>query len=164
MPEVRIILPDIRSTHNVGSILRSADCFGASHIYYCGYTPYPKLAKDTRLPHIVNKITKQISKTALGAEKSLSFSYEPNILTLINSLKKDGFFIASIEQAKNSTLLSDFKTPNKIAVIFGNELSGVDAEVLAQSDIVLEIPLLGNKESLNVSSTAAIVLYILKIL
>jgi tRNA G18 (ribose-2'-O)-methylase SpoU len=160
--DIRIILPDIRSAHNVGSIFRTADCFGASHIYFCGYTPYPRTENDTRLPHESEKITKQISKTALGAESTISFSRHQDIHELIKELKEDGYAVASIEQAKDSVKLSDYKPAKKIAIILGNEVNGLDEKIIRNTDITLEIPLLGNKESLNVSSTCAIVLYILR--
>lgn len=160
--DIRIILPDIRSTYNVGSVFRSAECFGVSHIYFCGYTPYPKTNNDSRLPHEIAKLEKQIQKTALGAEKIINYSYEENIIELIKNLKKSGYQVVSVEQSQNSTKLSKFSYKGNITVIFGNEIKGIAKNILDISDEIVEIPLLGNKESLNVSSTAAIVLYILK--
>ncbi len=162
MREIRIILPNIRSTHNVGSIMRSADCFGVSHIYFCGYTPYPKIDNDPRLPHEYNKITAQISKTALGAENFLKFSIENDISKLCNELRNDGFKIVAIEQGSKSIELKDYQPSEKIAIIMGNEIDGIDNEIIQLTDVMLEIPLSGSKESLNVSSTCAIVLYILR--
>ena len=99
MLEIIIIAHNIRSTHNVGSIMRSSEGFGVKKIIFSGYTPYPKLKNDSRLPHIAKKIHQQISKTALGAEELVDFSYQssPDIV----SLKSNGYIIAALEQSKN---------------------------------------------------------------
>jgi 23S rRNA (guanosine2251-2'-O)-methyltransferase len=163
MVEIVLILSDIRSTHNVGSILRSADCFGVKEIWYAGYTPYPKLANDQRLPHISNKITKAIHKTALGAEELLTAKNFQQTREAIVYAKSCGFLVVSLEQSKNSTMLQNFSTPLKIALVIGNEVEGLSQKVLKQSDVILEIPLFGKKESLNVATATAIALYNLRV-
>src|SRR5450432_2451686 len=97
--KIVLVVHNVRSTHNVGSLLRTADGMGIDHVYFTGYTPYPAAADDERLPHIREKLTQQIHKTALGAEDSLSWSHRPEISDLLKSLKKDKFLIAALEQA-----------------------------------------------------------------
>jgi tRNA G18 (ribose-2'-O)-methylase SpoU len=156
------VLENIRSTHNVGSILRTADSFGVIEVFFCGYTPYPLFSGDKRLPHLANKITKDIHKTALGAEKHMPFQTYENINDAIELLKTKGFIFASLEQSKNSQPLNQFNTNKDIALALGNEVKGVSKETLKASDVILEIPMFGKKESLNVSVSVAIALYSLK--
>ena len=122
-----------------------------------GYTPYPKQIKDRRLPHQVVKIDKEISKTALGAEKT--HGVHENINAVLANLKKDGFVIAGIEQSKDSVALPKYQPPNKLALIVGREVDGIEPEVLKQCEIILEIPMFGKKESFNVVQAAAMTLY-----
>ena len=160
--EIILLLPNIRSTNNVGSIFRTADGFGVSKIILSGYTPFPTLnligKEDLRLPHIQQKITKQISKTALGAEKIIDFDYIET--PPINDLKKNGYTIIGLEQTKDSTLLPNF-TPktNKIALIVGEEVNGLTNEELSLCDQIIEIPMKGQKESFNVAVATGICLY-----
>jgi len=162
MPRLALILSDIRSTHNVGSILRSADGFGADHIFFAGYTPYPKYQGDTRLPHLSNKITNSIHKTALGAEGTMPFSIFSTIKEAVDKARREGYKIASIEQSKISIPLNQFEFVEDLALILGNEIEGVSRQTLETSDVILEIPMNGHKESFNVSVAAAIALYALK--
>lgn len=163
MNSIIVILDDIRSTHNVGSILRSADGFGAKKIYFSGYTPYPAQPKDSRLPHESVKITKAIHKTALGAEETLDITIFSNINEAIVKAKSLGYTVAAIEQAKNSIKLNEFRANDKIAIVLGNEVTGISSDTLALCDVILEIPMFGHKESFNVSVTAAICLYSLRL-
>lgn len=162
MLQLALILEDIRSAHNVGSILRSADGFGVSHIYFTGYTPYPKLPQDDRLPHLRDKISRAIHKTALGAENNLAFSVFETTEMAILEARHDGFAIAALEQDTKSLALADYMPPSKLALILGNEITGVSRQTLQACDVILEIAMLGNKESLNVSICAAIGLYALR--
>jgi tRNA G18 (ribose-2'-O)-methylase SpoU len=157
--EIVLILEDIRSTHNVGSIFRSAECFGVKHIYICGYTPYPKLDNDTRLPHISEKLNRQISKTALGAEKIVPFSVFESFDQILIELKNNQYYIIGIEQDSGSLPLSPSNIKNKSALILGNEIKGISEWTKQQCDVILEITQYGQKESLNVASAAAISLY-----
>lgn len=161
MSEIVVLLHNIRSTHNVGSIFRSADGFGVSKIIFSGYTPYPTLEDDTRLPHFADKITRQIHKTALGAETSIPF--ERHELPPIEQLKQAGYRIVGLEQDENSVLLSEYKNPGKVALILGNEIDGIYPEYRALCDTIVEIPMKGHKESFNVSVAAGIALYQLSI-
>ncbi len=159
MPDIVVIAHNIRSTHNVGAIFRTAEGFGVSKIILSGYTPYPKLLKDTRLPHIADKLTKQISKTALGAEALVPFEYlEQPPLT---ELKSDGYRLVALEQAPNSISMASYKPNEKTALLLGEEVEGITKELLAECDDIIEIPMVGKKESFNVSVAAGIALYAL---
>lgn len=159
MPEIILIAHNIRSTHNVGSIFRTAEGFGVSKIILSGYTPYPKVKNDIRLPHISEKITSQIHKTALDAEMLVPFEYsdEPPLL----ALKQQGYRIVALEQSQSSITLREYTTPEKVALLLGEEVHGITPELLAQVDDIIEIPMHGQKESFNVSVATGIALYAL---
>jgi 23S rRNA (guanosine2251-2'-O)-methyltransferase len=154
-----LIVHNVRSSHNVGSILRSADGLGASKVYLSGFTPYPPKKIDVRLPHIQKRIEKQIHKTALGAEKSLKWAQTDDLPALISKLKEDRFLVAALEQLPSAVPLNSFKSNQDIALIVGNELTGIDDDILKLCDIYLQIPMLGSKESFNVAVAASISLY-----
>jgi len=159
MVNVSLILPDIRSTHNVGSIFRSAEIFGVKHIYICGYTPYPIIDNDSRLPHIRNKLDKQISKTALGTEKIVHFSYHKTAEQAIYQAQKDDFQIIALEQTPDSFILKNAPFKENVAIILGREVEGIDQNIINLAEFCVEIPQKGTKESLNVSNACAIMLY-----
>ena len=142
-----IILDNIRSLNNIGSVFRTSDAFLVSKIYLCGITAIP--------PH------KDIHKTALGATESIDWEYVENSIDLIAKLKEEKIKIVSIEQAENSTMLQDFEVSKnqKYAIIFGNEVKGVQQEVVSVSDTCVEIPQYGTKHSLNISVSCGIVLW-----
>jgi len=157
MPDIIVIAHNIRSTHNVGAIFRTAEGFGISKIILSGYTPYPRLAKDSRLPHIAEKLTKQISKTALGAESIVPFEYiEQPPLT---ELKAAGYRIVALEQAPNSIPMAEYSPSEKTVLLLGEEVEGITAELLAECEDIIEIPMVGKKESFNVSVATGIALY-----
>jgi len=133
-----------------------------NEIIFSGYTPYPKLDNDDRLPYIVEKLSKRIDKTALGAQSNLNLSYVENIDNKILELKQNSYQIISLEQSDKSVDISEFDPSDKIVLIIGNELDGVSAELLDISDKIIEIPMLGKKESYNVASASAIALYHLR--
>lgn len=157
MPDIIVIAHNIRSTHNVGAIFRTAEGFGVSHIILSGYTPYPVVAHDSRLPHIAAKLQSQIHKTALGAEELVPFSYQQT--PRIPELAAEGYRIVGLEQAPTSISLSTYTSPEKIALILGEEVHGIPQELLEQCQDILEIPMAGKKESFNVSVAAGIALY-----
>lgn len=144
---VSLVLDNVRSLNNVGSIFRSADCFGIEHIHLCGITGTP--------PH------REIHKTALGAENTVPWSKHPDSVNLCEKLKSEGYTLIAVEQAEGSHSLGEFKLENdrKYAIILGNEVDGVSQEVLALCDHCLEIPQFGTKHSFNVSVCAGIVLW-----
>jgi tRNA G18 (ribose-2'-O)-methylase SpoU len=157
-----LIVHNVRSAHNVGSILRSADGLGAEKIYLTGYTPYPHRQDDKRLPHIAKRASSKIAKTALGADSSIEWEHASDIDASLRRLKQQGFIIAALEQAAESVNLADFRPPQPVAVIVGSETAGIDEAILNAADTVLAIPMLGAKESFNVAIAAAIALYHLR--
>ena len=145
--EVIAVLENVRSAYNVGSVFRTADAFLLEGVYCCGYTAYP--------PH------KEIKKTALGAEDSVHWKHFRQIAEAIEDLRSRGFSVYAVEQAENSRALQDEgqKISGRIAVIFGNEVTGVEQSTLQLCDGCIEIPQLGMKHSLNISVAAGIVLW-----
>ncbi len=162
MRDIVIIANDIRSTHNVGSLLRTADGFGVSHFYLTGITPYPTIDSDQRLPHISQKLTKQIKKTALGAENSISWSHEDSLQQLLKKLKNDRYTIIGLEQSSNSIKLNNYQPPTKCALLLGAEVDGIPHNLLNQCDDIVEIAMYGQKESFNVVQATAIALFVLR--
>ncbi|MDQ3094228.1 MAG: RNA methyltransferase [bacterium] len=156
-----LILDDIRSSHNVGSILRTCDGLGVEEVHLCGITPYPKSEKDDRLPHLAEKTEKQISKTSLGAEKSVKWHYSKDVTKTLDALRNKGYELVALEQTDSSVNLSDYSKPGKLALLVGNEVTGVSSAVLEICEASLEIPMHGDKESFNVAVAAAIALYVL---
>ena len=146
-----VLLHNIRSAHNVGSIFRTADAAGVSKVFLSGYTPCPVDRFD--------RVQKEIAKTALGAEKFLEWEYKKSPVPIIALLKKEGWHVVSVEQHAKSTDYRKFKLKKPTLFILGNEVSGVPKALLDKSDAVLEIPMRGKKESLNVSVAAGIVLF-----
>ncbi len=159
---LQIILSDVRSSHNVGSILRTADAAGVEQIYACGYTPYPRTTGDARPPHVIWSNHQAIAKTALGAENSMSVRHTPDALTAISEAKRGGFKIIMIEQSEKSLNLYHYRPVGPIALVLGNEVDGLSAAILSTADAILEIPMLGMKESLNVSVAGALAMYQLR--
>lgn len=142
-----VVLDDVRSMHNVGSVFRTSDAFRIEAVYLCGITSTPPNA--------------EIHKTALGAEDSVEWKYFDTALEAVEALKSNGYEVYSVEQAHGSTMLQEF-TPiynNRYAVILGNEVKGVHQEVIDASDGCLEIPQFGTKHSMNVSVTAGIIIW-----
>ena len=142
-----VVLDNIRSLNNIGSVFRTADAFLIEKIYLCGITAKP--------PH------KEIHKTALGATDSVTWEYVESTTDLVKNLRKQGIVTLAVEQAENSTSLNDFTIVNgkKYALIFGNEVKGVQQEVVDSSDLCLEIPQFGTKHSLNISVSCGVVLW-----
>ena len=146
MPLV-VVLDDVRSMHNVGSVFRTGDAFRIEAVYLCGITSTPPSA--------------EIHKTALGAEDSVAWRYFPSAMEALEDLKTEGYEVYAIEQAHGSTKLQTFtpSTDNKYAVVLGNEVKGVHQEVVDAADGCLEIPQFGTKHSMNVSVTAGIIIW-----
>ncbi|MBU2974267.1 RNA methyltransferase [Zobellia sp. B3R18] len=142
-----IVLDNIRSLNNVGSVFRTADAFLIEKIYLCGITAQP--------PH------KDIRKTALGATESVDWEYRENTVDLVNSLTSDGYTVLAIEQAENAVMLNELTidADKKYALVFGNEVKGVSQEVVNASQRVVEIPQYGTKHSLNISVSAGVVVW-----
>ncbi|MEI7508145.1 MAG: RNA methyltransferase [Flavobacterium sp.] len=142
-----IILDDIRSLHNIGSVFRTSDAFLIEKIYLCGITATPP--------------NKEIHKTALGATETVTWEHDKNVIQVIENLKKDNVLVYAIEQVENALFLNDFQ-PNKnqkYALVFGNEVYGVSQDAIKICDGCIEIPQLGTKHSLNISVSAGIVVW-----
>ena len=157
MPKVILLAHNIRSTHNIGALFRTAEGSGVEQIILSGYSPYPVVANDTRLPHIREKLTNAIHKTALGAELLVPFRYEPT--PPLDLLKQQGYKVVALEQAPRSIELSHYSAPKKIALLIGEEVYGIEPELLSQCDDIVEIAMHGKKESFNVSVAAGMALY-----
>ncbi|WP_026712030.1 RNA methyltransferase [Flavobacterium filum] len=142
-----IVLDDIRSLHNIGSVFRTSDAFLIEKIYLCGITATPP--------------NKEIHKTALGATDTVAWEYQKNVLDVIVKLNLENISVFAIEQVENSVMLNDFEVEKgkKYALIFGNEVKGVSQQAIEKCDGVIEIPQLGTKHSLNISVSTGIVVW-----
>lgn len=141
-----VILDDVRSMHNVGSTFRTCDAFAIEALYLCGYTPAP--------PH------RDIHKTALGATETVNWKHFETTMDAVEHARAVGYKILAVEQAHNSTMLNAYdRKQDKIALVFGNEVSGVSDEILASADGCIEIPQWGAKHSLNISVSVGVVLW-----
>jgi 23S rRNA (guanosine2251-2'-O)-methyltransferase len=153
--QIVLIVDNVRSVLNVGSIFRTSDAIGVSKIYLIGYTPTPldRFGQERN----------DMKKSALGAEKNISWESVSDSSKLIEGLKGDGFKIISLEQSEKSVDYKNIEPAQilgeKIAIVVGNEVEGVSKEILSQSDVITEIPMLGKKESLNVSVATAVLLF-----
>ena len=159
MRDIILVAHNLRSCHNVGSLLRTAEGLGVQKVILSGYTPHGTHSNDRRLPHEIAKITNQIHKTALGAEHSIPWDYHHEILPVMAKLKEEGWAIAALEQAEDARELPKYHPPHKVVLIVGREVEGLEPEVLAVCDTVLEIPMYGRKESFNVAQAAAMALF-----
>lgn len=157
--QIIAVAHNLRSCHNVGSLMRTCEGLGIKKLFLSGYTPYPAAKNDVRLPHIAAQLSKKIEKTALGAQKSLDWEFLADIDAVIRRLKAENFTVCALEQAPGSTMLDSFRVPPKAALIFGNEVDGLEEDVLRQCPHILEIPMSGRKESFNVAQAAAMALY-----
>ncbi len=146
-----IILEDIRSAYNVGAIFRTADAAGVAKIFLVGYTPAP-------IDRFGRSQT-QIKKTSLGASETMQWEQMSTTKEVIERLHESGVIVVAVELAPGSIQINKFKEPKRVAYIVGNEVNGVSKEALELADIIVELPMLGQKESLNVSVTAGVVLY-----
>ena len=142
-----VILDNIRSLNNIGSVFRTSDAFLIEKIYLCGITATPP--------------NKEIHKTALGSTDSVDWEYSEHTIDVVNKLKENSVEIISIEQAENAVMLDDFVVEDnkKYAIIFGNEVKGVDQKIVSASDKIIEIPQYGTKHSLNISVSAGVVIW-----
>ncbi len=151
MQEVAVLLHNVRSTHNVGSIFRTADAAGVSHIYLTGYTPAPT--------DRFGRVQKDIAKTALGAESTVPWERFVSPARLLTMLRKEGWYIVGVEQDPRAQEYRSFRAREKTVFIFGNEVLGISKDLRKKCDALIEIPMRGTKESLNVSVAAGIVLF-----
>lgn len=146
--DIVILAHNIRSIWNVGAIFRTADAFGITKIFLTGYTASPP--------------SKEITKTALGAESWIPWEVHKDPFAVLEQLKVDGYTIVSLEKSADSIALSEYIVPNKVVLILGHEILGVSTQLQVISDAIVHIPMLGQKESLNVSVACGIALYALR--
>lgn len=166
--EVIVVLDNIRSRENVGSIFRTSDAVGVKKIYLCGITPIPKLdnyklrISDSEFNSqsvIRNRVIDKISKTALGAEKWVPWEYHKQTWRLVEQLKEEGYQIVALEKTHNAEDIFGFKSKFKVALIVGNEVNGLSPETLKRSHKIVTIPQYGKKESLNVAVAFGVAVY-----
>lgn len=164
------VLDNIRSSYNVGAILRTAEGLGVTQVICSGYTPFPG-AESGRLPHVVEKERSAIHKTALGAETMLKLEYAKSLSKRLMELKEQGYKLAGLENnladerivALNNPQLKE-RLGERVALVLGEEVCGISQSILEMLDVLIEIPMLGQKESFNVSVAAGIALYQLQLL
>jgi 23S rRNA (guanosine2251-2'-O)-methyltransferase len=162
MKKIVLILCDVRSCYNVGSIFRTADAVGSTEIVLCGITPHPRLLNDARPEKVIENNSKMIHKTALGAEESVRYSYQESPLEAINKYKSAGCQVVALEnKMENTENIFDFKSAHDLIIVVGSETNGLNAEALGLCSNILEIPMNGIKNSLNVSVAVGIALYAL---
>lgn len=154
-----VIAHDIRSCLNIGSLLRTADGLGVDRLYLTGYTPYPSSDRDDRLPHQSKKIHNQIHKSALGAEDIVNWVHDSDVDNVIKKLKDQGYEIFALEQNAKAINLAELRPPQKIALLLGSEVEGIDSKLLNECDQIIEIPMRGKKESYNVVQAFAMAGY-----
>lgn len=152
--QICLLLHNIRSIHNVGSIFRTSDAARVSRIYLSGYTPLPI--------DRFGRIRQDISKVALGAEKTVDWEYVKDINRFIRKMKNEKVKIIGVEQDKRSIDFRKLDNINKVLIILGEEVNGIPKNILDKCDEIIEIPMYGKKESLNVAVTAGIILYTLR--
>lgn len=162
MPEIHLILDNIRSSYNVGSLLRSADGFGVTTVNTIGITPHMRVPGDDRLPHVIERAEREIKKTALGAESLLTHHFE-TARAAVDAFDSNEILLISIELTKDSTPLPTFTAPQakSIGIILGHEITGVSDEMLDASLQILHIPMRGKKQSYNVAVAGAVAMYAL---
>ena len=156
--KVCLVAVDVRSAHNIGALFRTCDGFGAE-LFLVGICPRPQHDDDSRLPHIVKRAEKEIAKTALGAEHTVSWRHADTLLECKNILEKEGYSLTAIEQTGDSRPIGELESTSSIALVVGREVEGLTRVELDLCEKAYEIPMVGEKESFNVSVAAAIGLY-----
>mgnify|MGYP003446939097 CR=1 FL=1 len=156
--KICLVVVDVRSAHNIGSMFRSCDGFGAE-LYLVGICPRPVHDDDNRLPYISKKSHKEISKTALGAEDTVKWRHADTLLECINNLRKENYKFIAIEQSPRSKSLKSLKIDQNTALVVGREVEGLSLVEIGLCDEIFEIPMIGAKESFNVAVSAGIALY-----
>lgn len=162
MRQLIVVAHDIRSAHNVGALLRTADGLGVERLFLTGHSPYPQTPGDPRLPHLASQQHRRIQKTALGAELSVKWEYHYQAKGVIERLSKEGYGIVGLEQTDRAEPLPSYRPPQRLALLLGNEISGLPVELLNLCHQIVHIPMSGTKESFNVAAAAAMALYHLR--
>lgn len=158
-----VIAHNLRSVHNVGSLLRTADVFAADKVYVTGFTPYPAHPGDERDAKLQAQQTRRMAKAAAGAHLTMPFARHPDVHALVGSLHDEGYAVAGLEIDPAAVALDDYRPRDKLALLLGDEVRGIDAALRSSCDVLLQIPMFGQKGSLNVSVAAGIALYALRL-
>lgn len=156
---IKLIVHNIRSCLNVGSFLRTAEGLGIDEVILSGYTPYPAMKSDKRLPHVARSVDRRIHTSALGAESFISWRHTPDWKPLPALLKSQGFTLIALEQTAGAIALPEFQCPLNVALVVGREVEGLEDYVLKDAEYAVSIPMLGKKESYNVAQAAAMAMY-----
>jgi 23S rRNA (guanosine2251-2'-O)-methyltransferase len=159
---IALVLPDVRSAQNVGAMWRTADAAGVKLVVTCGYTPHPRVAQDLRPGHVVASNERALAKTALGAQATVPHRHFAHASEAFAYLRKHNYNLVALEQAEDSTNLYDFEPSEAVALVVGNEVTGLTPDLLAACDQIVELLMVGRKESLNVAVAASITLYQLR--
>lgn len=160
MTEIVLVLDNVRSAFNVGSLLRTAEGMGLSRVITIGMTPHPRQKRETRLPHVVSKAEMLLAKTALGAERTLIINHFSEFKTAADFLLNQGFRLVGLEVAASASDIRSYQPrAPRLALIVGHERNGLTPEAIAMSNELVAIPMVGKKESLNVAVAAGIALY-----
>lgn len=160
--QIILIVHNLRSAHNVGSILRTAEGLAVDEVILSGYSPYPINSSDQRLPHIAKRVDTKIRKTSLGAESTQHWRYQKDIKELLRTVHLQGYELTALEQSPRAINLTSYRPPEKLAIVIGNEVAGVEPEILKICPIHIQIPMLGHKESFNVVQASAMALFYLR--
>ncbi|MBA8826799.1 tRNA G18 (ribose-2'-O)-methylase SpoU [Saccharopolyspora lacisalsi] len=157
-----VIAHNLRSVHNVGSLLRTGEVFAVDTVYVTGFTPYPAHPGDERSEKLQARQTRALAKAAAGAERTMPFERHPDVEALLDSLREQGYVVAGLEIDPHAVALSDYPPTRKVALLLGDEVVGIDPTLRESCDLLLQIPVYGDKHSLNVSVAAGIALYTLR--
>lgn len=159
MPKLVVLLANLRSLYNVGSIMRTADAAGVEAVVCCGFTPYPEVPNDPRPAYEIRRTTAAIAKTALGAEQTVTCFYFANPAEGIKHYRMQSYRIAALEQASDAKKLFTYQPKFPMVLTLGHEVDGHNQDILKLADDIIEIPMAGHKESLNVSVAAGVAMY-----
>ncbi len=157
-----VIAHNLRSVYNVGALLRTAEVFAARKVYVTGFTPHPSYPGDSREAKLQAQQTRQMAKAAAGAERLMPFAREPDVHALIDTLHEQDFAVAGLEIDPQAVALDGYRPPARIALLLGDEVRGIEEPLRQRCDLLLQIPMFGRKDSLNVSVAAGIALYSLR--
>lgn len=157
-----VIAHNLRSVHNVGSLLRTGEVFAADKVHVTGFTPYPTHPGDERDAKLADQQTRRLAKAAAGAERMMPFERHSDVYALLDSLREQGYVVAGLEIDPDAHTLADYAPDDKVALLLGDEVVGISPELRERCDVLLQIPVYGRKSSLNVSVAAGIALYVLR--
>lgn len=162
MRSIVVLAHNLRSVFNVGSLLRTSDVFAVERVYVTGFTPYPSQPDDSRDPKLQAQLTKRMAKSAAGAEHTMPVTAHTDVYTLLDTLRAAGYTVAGLEVDADAVSTTDYRPPDRIALLLGDEVLGIEATLRERCDVLLQIPMYGQKSSLNVSVAAGIALHSLR--